>query len=345
MSTAKLTIDLTAIRANWRALNAKSAAETAAVVKANSYGLDATRVATALAEEGARQFFVAVAEEAPAVRKAVGQAVQICILSGHMQGDTDLIRDHNLIPIINSIDQLLLHVELLPNQPFGIQLDTGMNRLGMEPAEWQAVRELALRLRPHLIMSHLACADEPDHPMNEKQLQVFKDLTSDLTIPKSLSATGGILLGNDFHFDLTRPGIGLYGGLPFSDAQSVVTVDIPVIQTRDVETGESVGYGNTWTAPVPRKIATVSAGYADGIFCRMGPAATLYAGSTACPVVGRISMDLIGVDVSDVETPTESLQLINGTRGIDKLAKDAGTIGYEILTSLGGRYKKRYVST
>jgi alanine racemase len=179
--------------------------------------------------------------------------------------------------------------------------------------------------------------------MNTKQLQVFKDLTSDLTIPKSLSATGGILLGTDFHFDLTRPGIGLYGGLPFHDAQSVVKLDIPIIQIRDVQTGESVGYGNTWTASLPRKIATVSAGYADGIFRAMGFAANFYADSTACPVVGRISMDMIGVDVSDVEKPIQSLQFINETHGIDKLAKDAGTIGYEILTSLGRRYQRLYI--
>ena len=343
MSTAKLTIDLTAIRANWRLLNAKSTAETAAVVKANGYGLDAARVATALAKEGVRQFFVAVAEEAPAVRKAVGNEPQVYVFSGHMHGDTDLIRNNNLIPMINSVDQLLRHVEFLPDQPFGIQLDTGMNRLGMEPFEWQSVRELALRLKPHLIMSHLACADEADHPMNSRQLRIFKNMTAELAIPKSLSATGGILLGTDFHFDLTRPGVGLYGGLPFSDAQSVVTLDIPVIQTRDIETGESVGYGNTWTAPVPRKIATISAGYADGIFRAMNTAATLYAGSTACPVVGRISMDMIGVDVSDVQTQIQSLQLINETHGIDQLAQDAGTIGYEILTSLGRRYQRRYI--
>ena len=343
MSTATLIIDLNAIRANWRALDAKSAAETAAVVKANGYGLDATHVATALAKEGARQFFIAVAEEGHSVRKAVGHEAKICVFSGHMQGDTDLIRKNNLVPMINSVDQLLRHVELLPDYSFGIQLDTGMNRLGLEPAEWQAVRELVLRLKPKLIMSHLACADETDHPMNTKQLQVFKDLTSDLTIPKSLSATGGILLGTDFHFDLTRPGIGLYGGLPFHDAQSVVKLDIPIIQIRDVQTGESVGYGNTWTASLPRKIATVSAGYADGIFRAMGFAANFYADSTACPVVGRISMDMIGVDVSDVEKPIQSLQFINETHGIDKLAKDAGTIGYEILTSLGRRYQRLYI--
>ena len=343
MSTAKLTIDLTAIRENWRALNLMSGAETSAVVKANGYGLDASRVATALVEVGVRQFFVAVAEEAPTVREAVGQNAKIYVFSGHMEGDTELIRKQNLIPMLNSVDQLLRHVELLPERPFGIQLDTGMNRLGLEPFEWQAVRELALRLKPSLIMSHLACADEPDHPMNGKQLQVFKDLTFDLDIPKSLSATGGILLGPDFHFDLTRPGIGLYGGLPFSEAQSVVTLDIPVIQTRDVECGESVGYGNAWKAPILRKIATVSAGYADGIFRTMGPVTTMYAGTTPCPVIGRISMDLMTVDVSDVETPPQNLQLINKKNGIDKIAKGSGTIGYEILTSLGSRYQRLYI--
>ena len=343
MSIAKLTINLTAIKSNWRALNIKSRAETSAVVKANGYGLDASRVAAALVEAGARKFFIAVAEEALTVRKAVGKSAKIFVFSGHMQGDTELIHEQNLIPMINSVDQFLRHVELMPERPFGIQLDTGMNRLGMEPAEWQTVRERALRLKPYLIMSHLACADEPNHPMNAKQLQVFKDLTSELTIPKSLSATGGILLGQDFHFDLTRPGIGLYGGYPFSDAKSVVTLDIPVIQIRDVATGESVGYGNTWRAPAPRKIATISAGYADGIFRGMGPVASLYAGNIQCPVVGRISMDTIGVDVSDIDEPIQSLQFINESHGIDKIAKVASTIGYEILTSLGSRYQRHYI--
>lgn len=342
MSTAQLTIDLGAIITNWRRLNSMSPAETAAVVKADAYGLGAARVAKALASVGARSFFVAVAEEGPAVRKVVGNEAKIYIFSGHMEGDTNYIQDHDLIPLINSVEQLLYHVESSRNHPFGIQLDTGMNRLGMEPKQWQELRELALQLNPELIMSHLACADDRDHMMNSEQLKVFLELTNDITVPKSLAATGGILLGQKYHFNLTRPGIGLYGGLPFEDAKPVVSLDIPVIQIRDIEAGESVGYGNTWIAPEQRKIATISAGYADGIFRAMGSNTYLFSAGTKCPVVGRISMDLIGVDISELAEPPKKLSLLNSSQDIDQLAASAGTIGYELLTSLGRRYKRLY---
>ena len=167
-------------------------------------------------------------------------------------------------------------------------------------------------------------------------------MTNDVAAPKSLAATGGILLGKDYHFDLTRPGIGLFGGLPFEEAKPVVSLDIPVIQVRDIKAGESVGYGNTWTAPTPRKIATISAGYADGIIRAMGSNTSLYSAGIQCPVVGRISMDLIGIDVSELAAPPTSLSLLNSTQRIDHLAGNAGTIGYELLTSFGGRYKRLY---
>ena len=221
MTTATLTIDLAALVANWRALDGLtgSGVETAAVVKANGYGLGAGRVARSLAHAGARRFFVAVAEEAAAVREALGPGPEICVFSGHMSGDTDMIHDLQLVPMLNSIDQMLRHVEALPGHPFGVQLDTGMNRLGMEPAEWAALREIALAQNIQLIMSHLACADAPEHPMNAQQLQVFRQMTDGCGVPRSLSATGGILLGPDYHFDVTRPGIGMYGGLPFQAAR------------------------------------------------------------------------------------------------------------------------------
>ena len=342
MSTATLTIDLMSIRANWRALSALSAGVTGAVVKANGYGLDAARVSRALAQEGARHFFVAVAEEGAVVRRALGPGPKIYVFSGHMENDTSLIRDHQLTPMINSVDQLLRHVDALPNVEFGVQLDSGMNRLGLEPAEWQAVRDLVLRLRPEILMSHLACADDPQHTMNSQQLREFRDMTDGLNVPRSLAATGGILLGNSYHFELTRPGVGLYGGAPFETAQSVVSLDVPVIQVRDVDTGETVGYSNTWTAPTPRKIATVSAGYADGIMRNLGPNLSLYSDRVACPVVGRISMDLIGVDITLLADTPSSLQLLNSLQSIDDLATAADTIGYEVLTSLGSRYQRRY---
>ncbi len=342
MAQAQLTIDLDAIRANWRALDALSDCESGAVVKADSYGLGADRVAPMLAREGVRRFFTATVEEGAAVRKALGDGPEINVFGGHMAGDAALIRAAALTPMLNSIDQMLRHVEALPGHPFGIQLDSGMNRLGMEAEEWAALRELAMKQKPRLIMSHLACADEPNHGMNAHQLRNFREMTDGIDASRSLSATGGILLGKDYHFDVTRPGIGLYGGMPFRDAQRVVSLYIPVIQTREVKTGESVGYGNNFVARSPMKVATISAGYADGIQRALAPKSYLWAGETRCKLLGRISMDLITVDVTAVEQVPETLELLGPHQTVDHLARHIDTIGYEILTSLGNRYARVY---
>ncbi len=345
MGTATLTIDLDAVGANWQMLNKASArgTETAAVVKADGYGLFADRVAKALAIAGARQFFVAAAEEGAMVRKALGPGPQIAVFSGHMAGDAEMLRGHDLVPLLNSTEQLTRHIEALPGHKFGIQLDTGMNRLGMEPAEWAALRDLVMPLGPTLLMSHLACADDPGHPMNQVQLQQFHEMTETLDVPRSLAATGGILLGPKYHFDLTRPGIGLYGGEPLVEAHPVVTLEIPVIQCRDVAASESVGYGNTWIADRPARIATVAAGYADGLIRAMGGKAKLYCGIHPCPVVGRVSMDMITVDVSHLGQDPDTLQILGKMQTVDQVADAAGTIGYEILTSMAQRYKRVYL--
>lgn len=341
MSTGRLTIDLDAVVANWRALDEMTSAKTAAVVKANGYGLGAANVAKALFRAGVRQFFVAVAEEAAPIRAELGDKPEISVFSGHMKGDTDLIRELRLTPMLNSVEQMTQHFETLPGHPFGIQLDTGMNRLGMEPQEWAAVAELVLAQNPTLVMSHLACADEPDHPMNPHQLDVFKQLTDGITVPRSLAATGGILLGPEYHFDLTRPGIGLYGGLPFADATPVVELDLPVVQVRDVAAGEVVGYANSWQAERATRLATVSGGYADGIFRILSDKATLYHGNTPCPLVGRVSMDLLTIDITDLDETPDKLTLIGPQQSVDDLAADARTIGYEVLTQLGARYTRK----
>ncbi len=341
MSTGRLIIDLDAVVANWRALDAMTNCKTGAVVKANGYGLGSGNVAKALFKEGVRQFFVAVAEEAVAIREELGPKPEICVFSGHMKGDTGLIRDLGLTPMLNSVEQLTLHFEALPGHPFGIQLDTGMNRLGMELQEWAAVAEVALSQEPRLVMSHLACADEPDHPMNPYQLDQFKKMTDGITAPRSLAATGGILLGPEYHFDLTRPGIGLYGGLPFENATPVIELDLPVVQVRDVAEGEVVGYGNAWQAARPSRIATVSGGYADGIARILSDKATLYHGETACPLVGRVSMDLLTIDVTDLPETPSKLTVIGPQQTVDDLARAANTIGYEVLTQLGARYNRK----
>lgn len=336
-----LQIDLAAIQANYRVLAALApAARAAGVVKADGYGLGAGPVAKALADAGAQDFFVALASEAVPVRQAVGQGPRIFVLSGHMAG-ADL---RHAIPVLNSPEQYFHDRATRPGQPFAIQLDTGMNRLGFEPGEWAGLKSEILAAGPELVMSHLACADEPDHAANAAQLAAFREMTEGCDVPRSLAATGGILLGPQYHFDMIRPGIGIYGGLPFAEAQPVVTLSLDVIQTRQVQAGEFCGYGGTWVADGPRRIATVSAGYADGVLRALSSSGfSLYAGATACPVVGRVSMDLMTVDVTDLPEVPATLDLICREQPIDKLADYAGTIGYEILTSLGNRYPRHYV--
>lgn len=340
MGTGYLTIDLAALAENWRALDRLTGCETAAVVKADGYGCGAGVVARKLAEAGARQFFVAVAEEGASLRRALGPGSEILVFGGHMAGDAEVIREAGLVPMLNSLEQILRHFEALPGHPFGLQLDSGMNRLGMEAADWDRVAEMALARTPRLVMSHLACADAPGHPMNAAQLAEFRRMTDGIDVPRSLAATGGILLGPAYHFDLTRPGIGLYGGMPFEAARPVVHLDLPVIQIRDVAQGETVGYGNSWTAERSTRLATLAAGYADGITRHLSNRATLWHGETPCPLRGRVSMDLLTVDVTDCDGDPGSLALLNDRQGVDTLADLSGTIGYEILTQLGARYRR-----
>ena len=342
MSTGFLTADLDALTNNWRALDGMTDVETAAVVKADGYGLGAAKVGRALMKAGVKRFFVAVAEEGAELRQALGPNVEIFVFAGHMRGDTDMIGDMMLTPLVNTVGQLTRHLEALPEHPFGVQLDTGMNRLGLEINEWASIAEIALSQNCRLVMSHLACADTPEHAMNRQQLEQFHLMTDGIEVPRSLAATGGILLGPEYHFDMTRPGVGLYGGAPFDDAQPVAYLDLPVIQVRDVDVGETVGYANAWTASRPSKIATVSGGYADGLIRAMSGGANLLHGDQVVPLVGRVSMDLITADVTDLPELPGVLSILNQDQTVDALAERAGTIGYEILTSLGPRYQRRY---
>jgi len=347
MARPRLVIDLDAIAANWRALDALSAAavETAAVVKADAYGLGAAAVAPALAAAGARSFFVATAEEGAALREILGPGPMILDFGGLMRGDAALIRRHALVPCLDSRAQVADHARHLGDHPFALQLNSGMNRLGLDAADLDAIA--ALPGTPVLTLSHLACADEPLHPMNPRQAEAFATLAARLPGARlSLAATGGILLGPRYHLDLVRPGIGLYGGLPFAAARPVVSLALPVIQVRDLAPGEPVGYGAGWTTPRPSRIATVAAGYADGLPRALGGGAIrLFAGDTPCPLVGRVSMDLLTVDVTDAPQVPDALTLLDHRQTVDDLAAAAGTIGYEILTSLGARYERVYTGS
>jgi alanine racemase len=217
-----------------------------------------------------------------------------------------------------------------------------MNRLGMEADEFAALGPLPGSVR--LLMSHFACADEPAHPLNAAQAAEFARLTAGHALPRSLAATGGILLGQDYHHHMTRAGVGLYGGLPFAAARPAVTLHLPVIQIRDVTPGEAVGYGAAWAATRPSRVATLSGGYADGLIRALGNGATGFIDGQPLPFVGRVSMDLITLDVTDCPqaAPGTPVEIIGPHQSIDTLASAAGTIGYEILTSLGSRYQRRY---
>lgn len=347
MAHPVLSIDLDAIATNWRALDRASASgvQTAGVIKSDAYGLGAGPVAQCLARAGARRFFVATADEGVEARTALGHGPQINILSGHMQGDTALIRDADLTPMLNSIDQVTRHLETLQGQGFGVQLDTGMNRLGLEEAEWEASAPFILDAGPDLIMSHLACSDDPDHALNALQLANFHAMTDGTGLPRSLATTGGILLGPAYHFDLTRPGIGLYGGRPYEGAARVVSITLPIIQTRLVAAGEPVGYSCAWIAEQPSVIATVLGGYGDGFLRTLSNSALLWAGEEPCPIVGRISMDAMTVDVTHLQAVPESLSLLGPMQSIDQLADTSGTISYELLVRFGARLKRRYLES
>ena len=335
-----LTVDPGAVVRNWRGLAARAPqARAGAVVKADAYGLGAAQVVPALHAAGVRDFFVAQTVEGRAIRPLLGDDSRIFVMEGPRPGD-DL---RGLIPVINSPEQWFRHRATAPSAPFAVQVDTGMSRLGLTPGDWAALRAEMLAAGPVLVMSHLYCADEPVHPANARQLATFRAMTDGCGVPRSLAATGGILLGPDYHFDIVRPGVGLYGGQPFAGAEPAVHLTVPVIQTREVEAGCEVGYGASFTAPCRMRIATLGAGYADGLPRSLGGRLRLWAGAQAVPAVGRISMDAITVDVSALADVPPALVVIGPHQTVDQLAAQAGTIGYEILTSLGRRYPRRHI--
>ena len=341
--TARLTVDLDAIVANWRALDALSApgCETAAVVKANAYGCGTAQVGQALLRAGVRSFFVAVPVEGRALREAVGPDPAIYILGGYGRDEAAVYASHDLRPVLNTADQAR-HWFRDMTAPAAMQVDTGMNRLGMEADEFALFTPLPPLV--DLVMSHMGSADAPDDALNRHQLAEFRRLTDGLQVRRSLAATGGLLLGEEWHFDMTRMGIALYGGWPFLDALPAVEVHAPVIQVRDLAAGETVGYGAGWRAGRPSRIATISAGYADGLIRALSAGATAYVGGRAVPFAGRVSMDLITLDVTDVDCAEgDMVELIGPNQSIDTVAAAAGTSGHEVLTSLGSRYARTYL--
>lgn len=344
---ARLVVDLGALRHNYRLLQSLApAARCAAVVKADAYGIDGAQIALTLRDAGCADFFTATPEEALEVRQALGPDARIFILNGYQEGDQPRLSRHALIPVIGSLESLQAF-QGEGGGPYALHIDTGMNRLGLSTAEALALpAELETGLC--LVMSHLACSDAPDHPMNARQLERFRSVLARFPgIPASLANTGGILLGPDYHFDLVRPGVGLYGVNPATEKadpfRPVLHVDAPVLQVRRVAAGETIGYGARYTAPGERTIAIAGFGYADGLPRAAWQQGFARIGDATLPVAGMVSMDLTALDITGHENLVRGagrVQFYGADIGL--VAGVAGTIGYELLVRLGGRLVREY---
>jgi alanine racemase len=362
-ATGILAVDLDAIVANWRKLEKTAVpAECAAVIKADAYGCGVDPVARALAAAGCKTFFVATLDEARAARAALPSAAAIYVLDGFFQNCGDAYAKIDAKPVIGDLNELAEWDVFCRRSGWAgsaaIHIDTGMNRLGLTVTEAQGIVP-RINAGDHgitLVMSHLACAENLNHPLNAKQLATFREIASHYSgVPASLSNSSGVFLGPQFQFDLVRPGAALYGINPTPEAdnpmQPVVELKARIVQTRNVERGESIGYGATWTTRRPTRLAIVSAGYADGYFRAGGSndgtrGAEVVVAGKRCPVAGRISMDLMAVDVTDLPNSAvrrgHMVTLLGEGITVDELAHHFGTIGYEVLSSLGPRYARVY---
>ncbi len=356
-----LTIDLGAIAANWKKLESKGVpAECAAVVKADAYGCGIAPVAGALTAAGCKTFFVATLDEAKTLRAAAPKAA-IYVLDGFFSGTGNTFSTLNLMPVIGDMGELAEWDAYRATAGWlggaAIHIDTGMNRLGLGVGEAQGLLPRLSTVNPgiSLVMSHLACAETLGHPMNAKQVAAFREIASLFSgVPASLANSSGIFLGSHFLFDMIRPGAALYGVNPTPEADNpmrqAIDLKARIVLVRNVSKGDTVGYGATWTARRDTRLAVVTAGYADGYFRTASGidgtrSAEAIVGGKRCPIAGRISMDLMAIDVTDVPTPVRRghmTTLIGDGITVDELGHHFGTIGYEVLTSLGTRYARVY---
>ncbi len=353
-----LAIDLAGIVANWRLLSRMVApASCAAVVKADAYGLGAATVAPALADAGCRRFFIATLEEGLSLRAVLPGSVEIAVFNGPAPGSAAEFTAHRLVPVLNDPGQIAEWEQEAAKRgpsPAMLHVDTGMARLGLTPREFERLAD-GLR-RPGAIcwrgaISHLACADLPEHPLNARQRARFVAARCRLGgMPASLAASSGIFLGCGFHFDFVRPGAALYGVNPrpgnANPMRQIVHLKARILQIREVDAGQPVGYGAAHVMPQAGRLATVAVGYADGWLRSLSHRGSGRIGGVRVPLLGRVSMDLAVFDVSAVEPaqarPGGFIELLGKGYGVDAAAADAGTIGYEILTALGRRYHRTY---
>ncbi len=343
---AILYIDCAALAKNYAFLAKKSApAETACAIKADAYGLGLEPVAKTLLKSGCKTFFIARMQEGVELRRLAPQA-NIYVLNGLTPDSFATIKAHELIPCLGSLAEITEWQAQAEARPAALYIDTGFNRLGLPMDDIDKIKNFT----PQLVMSHLACADTPAHKMNTHQLAAFTACREKFPNSKaSLANSAGVLMGKAFHFDMTRVGLGLYGGAPLEDESTalhtVVHLLAPILQLRHVKTGQSIGYGANFTATQDMHIAILALGYGDGFpRCLSGQAHATF-NNTLCPIVGRISMDLLAIDITHLKNCPQRgdfVEMIGDTIKIDTLARQANTISYELLTQLGTRYKRQY---
>ena len=359
-ASGHLTIDLGALRDNYLALAAMApACQTAAVVKADAYGLGADMVSQTLFDAGCRHFFVAHIDEALALRLRLPAQARIFVLNGLQPGNEATCAAMAITPVLNSLEQIAqwaVHAKTLGRKlAAAVQIDTGMCRLGLTPKELETLTsqpQLLDGIDIAFVMSHLACADEPGHACNAAQLSAMRQATIALPdVPVCFSNSGGIFLGREYHNHMLRPGIALYGGAPSADRPNpmkpVVRLDLAVIQTRTVPAGSLVGYGGSFEASGSTRLATIAAGYADGLPRSLSNRGAAWYDGVRLPIAGRVSMDSIILDISALPEGTLTqgsfVQMIGPEQTLEDIADDAGTIAYEILTGLGRRYRRTYI--
>ncbi len=354
-SNPQLEIDLKALCANYRAMAAAAGgADAAAVVKCDGYGLGAAAISRALyTHEECRAFFVAYPEEGAALRTALGDStVEVCVFNGPSADKLGLFKSHGLTPVLNSIEQAKLWAAARPGVSAVLHVDTGMHRSGVAPTQIDAACAID-GLSISVVMSHLACISDPAAAMNEAQRAMFATAFASTAkrfpaARASLSSSAGALTGPALSFDLVRLGVGLYGVSPFDAGEPriapVARLTAPVVQTREVKAGDTVGYGATHTAPRDGVLATVLLGYGDGYPRAASNRASAMIGGLACPIVGRVSMDQIVLDVSALPGPPatgEMAEFFGPNQSIDAVAAACGTIGYELITNVGGLARPR----
>jgi len=359
---AVLTVDLDAVAANYRLLVERAGgAVVAGVMKADAYGLGMAHVAPALVRAGCSVFFTAHVEEGMRLRGIVPADSAIYVLHGPPPGTAADFIEYRLIPVLNDPGQVRAWsaacVRAGRRLAAAVQVDSGMSRMGLAPADLDALGDPCdwlAAFEPVLLMSHLACADTPDHPLNARQRTRFDAIRARFpAMPASLANSSAVFLGPDFHLDLVRPGAALYGINPQPGApnplRQAVALDARIVQVRTIDAGAAVGYGARYVADGTRRIATIAVGYADGWLRALSGRGCAYVDGVRVPIAGTVSMDSITLDVSGIPDarlqPGMTVELLGPHQHVDAVAAAADTIGYEVLTRLGPRFERRYAGT